>query len=230
MPAVPNIVRINEIDQCVAKALDGIRLGVLAARKSGLQVEMPDEVAFDMIVVKDWQVLEATSKENGLSNETQGGGTTETSTETEIRTGKETGLRTESLRDHGHRHEDRNRDEQNQRAEHSQRNLNQKDRQLMAKLSITDVVKTQYDQVQSEDRKSDSKSDGKAERFAKSKADSSSDTISNGNSNRQSSSQRSLSGSSTTNRESVERCNIGFQMSFKVKITTKIPTEPGTSC
>lgn len=100
----------------------------------------------------------------------------------------------------------------------------------MAKLSITDVVKTQYDQVQSEDRKSDSKSDGKAERFAKSKADSSSDTISNGNSNRQSSSQRSLSGSSTTNRESVERCNIGFQMSFKVKITTKIPTEPGTSC
>lgn len=96
MPAVPNIVRINEIDQCVAKALDGIRLGVLAARKSGLQVEMPDEVAFDMIVVKDWQVLEATSKENGLSNETQGGGTTETSTETEIRTGKETGLRTES--------------------------------------------------------------------------------------------------------------------------------------
>lgn len=95
MAATTNIVRIDEIDQCVSQTLDGIRRGVLAARKAGIQSEMPEEVAFDMIVVKDWQVLEAIGKESGISSESQGGGTTETSTENDLRTGKEVSVRTE---------------------------------------------------------------------------------------------------------------------------------------
>lgn len=99
----------------------------------------------------------------------------------------------------------------------------------MAK-SIVQVDDDKFDQVQDETRKSESASNGKAERLATSKAESKSDTSSEGKSQRTSISERNLSGQSTTSRESIDRCNIGFQISFRVKITTKIPTEPGTSC
>lgn len=100
----------------------------------------------------------------------------------------------------------------------------------MARLSISQVETDQFDQVQNEDRKSTSKSDGKSARKAVSKAvsDSSSDTV--GDSNRVSTSSRNLSSGSSTVRKSSEMANIGFEMSFTVKIDTKYPTKPGASC
>lgn len=95
MSATTNVVRISEVDECISRTLEGIRLGVLAARKSGLDAQMPDEVAIDMVIIKDWQVLEVVSKETGTNSESQGGGTTETTTENETRTGKEVGKRVE---------------------------------------------------------------------------------------------------------------------------------------
>jgi hypothetical protein len=100
----------------------------------------------------------------------------------------------------------------------------------MARLSISDVIKTQYDQVQTEKRKGVNKTDGNSVKKAISKADSDGETYSDGNSTRVSTSQRNLSGGSNTVRQSSEKANVGFQISFKVRIDTKYPTKPGESC
>jgi hypothetical protein len=94
MPII-NIVTIGEIEECVNRALQGIRDGVAAARKAGVSAMMPEELQFDMVVIKDWQKLEILTNESGSNSETQGGSTTETTNEKESRKGTEKSKRTE---------------------------------------------------------------------------------------------------------------------------------------
>lgn len=80
--ATVDIVRIDEIPDCVERVLKGINAGVLAARKLGIQAELPEKVDFSFNVVKDWQVLPIESAESGTTTENQGGRTVETVRET----------------------------------------------------------------------------------------------------------------------------------------------------
>lgn len=86
-----NIVKIDEIRDCVAKTLRGISEGILDARDFGMNAEFPEngEIQFRMTVVKDFQTLAVAKVESGEQNETQGGTTRETQTGTskETRTG-----------------------------------------------------------------------------------------------------------------------------------------------
>ncbi len=77
-----NIVKINEISQCVAQALDGIKEGVRIARENGLQAELPTEVTFQMTVVKNFQSLEIFKDEQAEESGTQGGTTRDVSEST----------------------------------------------------------------------------------------------------------------------------------------------------
>jgi len=72
-----NIIRIDEIAECVNRTLAGIRDGLLQARDSGIMAEWPEKVDFQMVVVKDWQLLEMASGETSATEETQGGFTAE---------------------------------------------------------------------------------------------------------------------------------------------------------
>lgn len=76
-----NIVRIEEIGECVNRTLQEIRNGVAESRKAGIQAELPEKVEFTMIVVKDWQALEVSSSETGKT--TEDGATTEVGSTTE---------------------------------------------------------------------------------------------------------------------------------------------------
>lgn len=71
---------------------------------------------------------------------------------------------------------------------------------------------TKYNQKQNSTTKSDSETTG-----------SSSDTKS-------SESIRDLTATSTSNRASIEKANIGFQISFSVLLHGRFPTTPGASC
>ena len=79
MPEI-NIVRIDEIAECVNKTLEGIRDGLLQARANGILAKWPEKVDFQMTVVKDWQALDIASGEKSTTTEVQGGFQTETTT------------------------------------------------------------------------------------------------------------------------------------------------------
>lgn len=76
-----NIVRIDEIPECIERTLQGIRDGLINARKNGILAEWPEKVDFQMTVVKDWQVLDVNSSESGETVEA--GDTTEKGKTTE---------------------------------------------------------------------------------------------------------------------------------------------------
>lgn len=85
-----NIVRIDEISDCISRTIAGIRDGVATAIAAGVQAELPEKVDFNMIVIKDWQVLAHESSETGETIEAQGGKTTEKSGGTQSETRKAT--------------------------------------------------------------------------------------------------------------------------------------------
>jgi hypothetical protein len=97
---IQNIVLISEIDACVAETLDRIRQGVAAARKAGLNCELPESVEFSMVVVKDWQRLEMSSDESGNTTENRKGSSQDTDSGTETKTAEEIGSKKEN---EGHR-------------------------------------------------------------------------------------------------------------------------------
>lgn len=75
-----NIVRLSELDQFVADTIDKVIGGVTKARALGHQAELPQKIDFQVIVIKDWQALDIVAGESAQTEETQGGGSTETST------------------------------------------------------------------------------------------------------------------------------------------------------
>lgn len=87
-----NIVRIEEISECVNRTIQGIRDGVSEAMKSGITASLPEKVDFTMIVVKDWQILDHSSTDSSMTTEKQGGFSAETlkSTASDNQSAKET--------------------------------------------------------------------------------------------------------------------------------------------
>ena len=73
-----NIVRIEEVGDCVQQVLDDLNAKLWAMNQRGHFVEMPEELKFEMLVVKEWEALESTDKEITSSTENQGGFSTET--------------------------------------------------------------------------------------------------------------------------------------------------------
>jgi hypothetical protein len=68
-----NIVKIDDLDQVVATAIQKVYNAVALARAAGnFQVELPEKLDFSMNVVSGWQVLESQSSESGGSKETGG--------------------------------------------------------------------------------------------------------------------------------------------------------------
>lgn len=85
-----NIVKIDDLDQVVATAIQKVYNAVALARAAGnFQVELPEKLNFSMTVVSGWQVLESKSSESGGSKET--GGYTESSSSVEDGTVKDDG-------------------------------------------------------------------------------------------------------------------------------------------
>lgn len=90
MPTI-DIVRIEDLDQEVAKALCKISDAVVIARASGVDAELPSKVDFTINVVSKWQDLEVVSeeigesKENGKSTEKGGSTTSDISESNETR-------------------------------------------------------------------------------------------------------------------------------------------------
>lgn len=65
MPTI-DVVRIEQLDQVVALAIQKVYSAVEIARKAGnTQVELPAKLDFQMNVVVEWQALEVSSSENG---------------------------------------------------------------------------------------------------------------------------------------------------------------------
>jgi len=95
-----NIVNENQIGECVANAIIDLNDRLWKLKERGLDVEMPEKMDFQMIVVKSggWQALEVvgtekgtteekgTAIENGKSTEKQGGSTTENQTSDSVDT------------------------------------------------------------------------------------------------------------------------------------------------
>lgn len=117
-----NIVRLDEIEECVARALKGINDGVNQARQQGLNAELPKEVQFTMVVVKDWQELEVQGGERGEQIEIQGGGSKETTNATS--TEKQITDRVENQKDERKQTESQSRTEESTRTESGQQASN----------------------------------------------------------------------------------------------------------
>ncbi len=97
-----NIVRIEELDQCVAETLLAIQRGVAKARaEGGIIVDLPPEVQFSVTVVKEWQALDSLAGQTLETTEQQGGGSTEVVKGTE--TGEQTTSGIESRSETGSR-------------------------------------------------------------------------------------------------------------------------------
>lgn len=86
-----NIVNENQIGECVANAITDLNDRLWKLKERGFDVEMPEKMDFQMIVVKSggWQALEVVGTEKGTTKET--GGTTETGTSKEITKGTDNG-------------------------------------------------------------------------------------------------------------------------------------------
>lgn len=78
-----NIVRIEELADFVSATLTEINRGVSAARAAGTLCDLPKEVQFSVVLVKEFQAIELQGAVVSESVEEQGGGTSETATSEE---------------------------------------------------------------------------------------------------------------------------------------------------
>lgn len=85
MPTI-DVIRIEQLDQVVALAIQKVYSAVEISRKNGIQAELPAKIDFQMTVIAPdgWQALEVNSHENGETVEdgatTEKGKTTESGT------------------------------------------------------------------------------------------------------------------------------------------------------
>lgn len=102
--ASQNIVRIEQVGDCVQQVVDDLNAKLWAMNQRGHFIEMPEEIGFEMIVLKEWEALESSDRELSESTETQGGFTAETQkssgsdsqTGNDTKSSRATGLRNES--------------------------------------------------------------------------------------------------------------------------------------
>lgn len=67
------IVRSNEVGQCVQEAIDDLNLRLWEMNQRGHSLEMPKTMKFDMVVVKEWEAIQSTDKQESITSEIQGG-------------------------------------------------------------------------------------------------------------------------------------------------------------
>ena len=72
------IVRANEVGQCVQEVVDDLNLRLWEMNQRGHSLEMPKTMKFDMVVVKEWEAIQSTDKQESITSEIQGGFQTET--------------------------------------------------------------------------------------------------------------------------------------------------------
>lgn len=83
------VVMLDDLDAYIARAVEKVNNGVQAARKLGIQAELPPKLDFEVVAIIGWQALEAVTSETGTTKET--GGTIETGTTKETTSGKDNG-------------------------------------------------------------------------------------------------------------------------------------------
>lgn len=82
MATTPHIVRIEEIGTCVRQVIESLNAEAYLMNQRGFFVELPEEIQFEMLVVKEWEALESTDREISEGTEIQGGFSTENSQST----------------------------------------------------------------------------------------------------------------------------------------------------
>lgn len=92
------VVEISKLDTYIAETIRKVNDGVAAARKAGVQAELPQKIDFQAIVIADggWQALEAIVTDAADTTEKQGGGKTTTVTESGSTTERQTGTSTDT--------------------------------------------------------------------------------------------------------------------------------------
>lgn len=71
------IVRTGEIGQCVQETIDDLNLRLWEMNQRGHSLEMPKKMQFDMIVVKEWEAIQSTDRNEAITSEIHGGFQTE---------------------------------------------------------------------------------------------------------------------------------------------------------
>lgn len=97
-----DVVRIEDLPDYIEQVILHLRKGIAAARQAGVLCDMPEEVAFQVTVVKEWQALPMKGLETSVSNgeskreqegkRTQEGDNTRTTTETSVNNGDDTSI------------------------------------------------------------------------------------------------------------------------------------------
>lgn len=77
---ISNVVRISELPAFIAETMEAVRLGVASARAAGLNCELPHDVDFQVVVIRDWQALEILSNEDGTTVESKSGSSDDSTT------------------------------------------------------------------------------------------------------------------------------------------------------
>lgn len=72
-----HVVRISEVGDCVQQVIDDLNAKLWAMNQRGHFIEMPEELTFDMVVLKEFEALTSTDTEISEGTEIQGGYSTE---------------------------------------------------------------------------------------------------------------------------------------------------------
>jgi hypothetical protein len=98
--AIENIVRVSELDAFIAETIKKVNDGVAKARTAGVLAELPKEIQFDVILIREWEALQITGGEEGETTENQGGYQTETNKSGSSKTSSGTEDRTSQGENH----------------------------------------------------------------------------------------------------------------------------------
>jgi hypothetical protein len=79
MATTTHLVRISEVGDCVQQVIDDLNAKFWAMNQRGHFVEMPEELAFEMVVLKEFEAFTSTDTEISDGTEKQSGFTVEQS-------------------------------------------------------------------------------------------------------------------------------------------------------
>lgn len=69
----PNLVKIEQVGDCVQRVIDDLNKKLWQMNQRGHYVEMPEEMAFDMNVLVEFEALISTEQEISENTQTDGG-------------------------------------------------------------------------------------------------------------------------------------------------------------
>lgn len=84
MANTPQVVKIEDVGKYVSEVIQNLNAELFEMTKRGFFVEMPEELTFDMVVLKEFEALTSTDKETSKGNGTQTGTTKEEDSSTTI--------------------------------------------------------------------------------------------------------------------------------------------------